>query len=186
MSPPAPAYPTGQFNTVVMKDLASAFGPDPKSHANHLASTTTSTPQIPVRRHHTLIKDAMSPEPAFLREIPPIPEDEFAVYGTVMLSFHHLERFFLTTQVYAHIEYADALEAVYTETTRLAASEEGIIYYCISRDGSNPSIFHFFERYTGKKAFEEHNSQPIIQKLLHQDRYIKDVKAVFVKPITGN
>lgn len=88
--------------------------------------------------------------------------------------------------MYAHPEHADALEAVYTETTRLAAQEEGIVYYCISRDRDDPSIFHFFERYAGRKAFEVHNSQPIIQKLLHQDRYIKDVKAVFVKPITGN
>jgi len=86
-------------------------------------------------------------------------------------------------QVYEFPENADALEAVYAETTRLAASEEGILYYCISRDGQDRNVFHFFERYTGRKAFETHNSQAIIKKLLHEDRYIRDVKAVFVKPI---
>ncbi|KAI0128321.1 hypothetical protein BJ170DRAFT_682118 [Xylariales sp. AK1849] len=100
-------------------------------------------------------------------ELPPIPEDEFCVYGTV----------------YCHAENADALEAVYAETTRLAQSESGIIYYCIARDGDDPTIFHFFERYTGRKAFEEHNQQPIIQKLLKVDKYIERVEAKFAKAI---
>ncbi|KAH8674196.1 hypothetical protein BX600DRAFT_547774 [Xylariales sp. PMI_506] len=105
----------------------------------------------------------------FLTEMPPIPEDEFSVFGTV----------------YAYPEHADALEAVYAETTRLAQQEPGMIYYCLARDSDNPAIFHFFERYTGKKAFDEHNSQPIIQKLLNEDKYIKGVKAKFVKPIAA-
>ncbi|KAI8628589.1 hypothetical protein F5Y19DRAFT_106514 [Xylariaceae sp. FL1651] len=96
-----------------------------------------------------------------------IPDGEFCVYGTV----------------YAYPEYADALEAVYAETTRLAQFEPGIIYYCLARDADDRHIFHFFERYTSKKAFDEHNSQPIIQKLLNEDKYIKDVSAKFVKPI---
>ncbi|KAI3337612.1 hypothetical protein HD806DRAFT_477128 [Xylariaceae sp. AK1471] len=96
-----------------------------------------------------------------------IPEGEFCVYGTV----------------YAYPEKADALEAVYAETTRLAQFEPGIIYYCLSRDSDDPTIFHFFERYTSKKAFDDHNSQPIIKKLLDVDKYIKDVTAVFAKPI---
>ncbi|RYC56019.1 hypothetical protein CHU98_g10187 [Xylaria longipes] len=96
-----------------------------------------------------------------------IPEGEFCIFGTV----------------YAYPEKADALEAVYTETTRLAQSEPGIVYYCLARDNSDPSIFHFFERYRNKKAFDEHNSQPIVQKLLNEDNYIKDVTAKFMKPI---
>lgn len=87
-----------------------------------------------------------------------------------------------TYQVYAHVEHADALEAVYAETTRLAASEPGSIYYCICRDGDDPTVFHFFERYTGRLAFEEHNAQPIIQKLL-KDRLWKSVEAKFVEAI---
>lgn len=86
-------------------------------------------------------------------------------------------------QVYAFPEHADALERVYAETTRLSALEPGIVYYCIARDGDDPTMFHFFERYTGRKAFDEHNSQPIIQKLVNEDKYIKGVKAKFAKPI---
>lgn len=86
-------------------------------------------------------------------------------------------------QVWAYPEKADALEAVYAETTRLAQSEPGIVYYCLARDKKDTSVFHFFERYKSKKAFEEHNSQPIIQKLLNEDKYIKDVTAEFMKPI---
>ncbi|KAI1419820.1 hypothetical protein F5Y12DRAFT_775869 [Xylaria sp. FL1777] len=96
-----------------------------------------------------------------------IPKGEFCVFGTV----------------YAHPEKADALEAVYTETTRLAQSEAGIIHYCLARDTDDPNVFHFFERYKSRAAFEEHNSQPIIQKLLNEDKYIKDVTAKFMKPI---
>ncbi|KAF1354511.1 hypothetical protein EJ07DRAFT_132406 [Lizonia empirigonia] len=96
----------------------------------------------------------------------PVPEGEFCVFG----------------KVYAHDEHADALEAVYAETTRLAASEPGSIYYCICRDGDDATVFHFFERYTGRLAFEEHNAQPIIQKLL-KDRLWKGVEAKFVEAI---
>ncbi|TPX08844.1 uncharacterized protein E0L32_009662 [Thyridium curvatum] len=105
-------------------------------------------------------------EGVYLPELPPIPEDEFCVFGIV----------------WADPQHADALEAVYAETTRLAKDEAGIIYYCLARDEDDPNMFHFFERYTGRKAFQDHNSQPIIRKLL-ADNYIKDVKAKFVKPI---
>lgn len=102
----------------------------------------------------------------FLTELPPIPEDEFCVFGTV----------------HAHPEHADALEAVYAETTRRAEFEPGTIYYCLARDANDRNVFHFFERYAGKKAFDDHNAQPIIQKLM-ADQYIKGVKAKFMKAI---
>ncbi len=86
-------------------------------------------------------------------------------------------------QVYAYPEQADALEAIYTETTRLAQLEAGIVYYCLARDTDDTSVFHFFERYKSRKAFDEHNSQPIIQKLLNEGKHIKDVTAKFMKPI---
>lgn len=109
---------------------------------------------------------ANSNEEGFLTELPPIPDDEFCVFGTV----------------HAYPEHADALEAVYAETTRLAQFEAGAIYYCIARDGEDRNIFHFFERYAGRVAFDEHNAQPIIQKLM-ADKLIRGVKAKVVKAI---
>ena len=54
----------------------------------------------------------------FVVDISNIPEDEdFVVYGTI----------------HAHPGSADALEAVYVETTRLAQDEPGTVYYCICR-----------------------------------------------------
>lgn len=54
----------------------------------------------------------------FVQSISSIPEDEdFVVYGTI----------------HAFPESADALEAVYVETTRLAQDEPGTVYYCICR-----------------------------------------------------
>lgn len=85
-------------------------------------------------------------------------------------------------QVYADPEHADEVEAVYKETTRLAQAEEGVVYYCLARDATDPSIFHFFERYKSKEAFEQHNQQEIIQKFISSG-WMKDVKAVFAKPI---
>ncbi|KAF2216686.1 hypothetical protein CERZMDRAFT_108665 [Cercospora zeae-maydis SCOH1-5] len=102
----------------------------------------------------------------FLAEIAPPPEDEFCVFGTV----------------YAHPEHADALETVYAETTRNSASEPGILYYCLARDDDDRNVFHFFERYTGRKAFDEHNNTPTVRKLL-ADGLIKGVKAKYVKAI---
>ncbi|KAJ9629479.1 hypothetical protein H2203_001853 [Taxawa tesnikishii (nom. ined.)] len=96
-----------------------------------------------------------------------IPVDEFCIFGIV----------------HAYPEHADALEAVYAETTRLAASEPGMIYYCLARDNDDRNVFHFFERYKGRKAFDEHNSQPVIEKLINEDKYIKAVRAKFVKAI---
>lgn len=94
--------------------------------------------------------------PDLLADLPPIPEHEFCVYGTV----------------YAHPEHADTLKAVYAETTRLSQLEPGIIYYCLARDAEGPTALHFFERYNGRDAFEEHSQQPIIQKLV-ASRYIR-------------
>jgi quinol monooxygenase YgiN len=107
-------------------------------------------------------------EPNFLTSIPPLPKTEFCIYGTV----------------HAYPEHADALEAVYAETTRLAQFEPGVIYYCLTRDTQQPHIFYFFEQYTGKQAFEDHNAQPIIQKLM-ADKFIRGVEAKFgtqIKP----
>ncbi|KAK3346952.1 hypothetical protein B0T25DRAFT_584041 [Lasiosphaeria hispida] len=106
-------------------------------------------------------------EPEFLTNLPPVPDDEFCVYGTV----------------YAYPEHADALEVAYAIATHIAKFEPGTVYYCISRDTDNPAVFHFFERYTGRKAFDAHNEQPAVQKLLKEDKYIKDVTAKFAKPI---
>lgn len=54
----------------------------------------------------------------FVLDIQNIPEDQdFVIYGTI----------------HAHPQHADALEAVYAETTRLAESEPGTVYYCICR-----------------------------------------------------
>ncbi|KAJ5304297.1 uncharacterized protein N7443_003957 [Penicillium atrosanguineum] len=102
----------------------------------------------------------------FLKELPEIPEEEFVIFGTV----------------HAKPEHADALEAVYAETTRLAEFEPGTVYYCLARDSDKPNIFHFYERYTGKEAFDAHNAQPIIQKLI-KDQWFIGVKAKFMKAI---
>ncbi|KAF2449992.1 hypothetical protein P171DRAFT_405649 [Karstenula rhodostoma CBS 690.94] len=99
-------------------------------------------------------------------QFPPIPDDEFCVYGTV----------------YAHAKRADDLEKIYAETTRLAQFEKGVVYYCLGRDSKDPSVFYFFERYRGKEAFEGHNRQSVVQKLL-KDKIFKRVTASFVKPI---
>jgi quinol monooxygenase YgiN len=117
----------------------------------------------------TFFKDthSLDPESGFVNAIPTLPEtDDFCVYGTI----------------HAHPEHADALEAVYAETTRLSLSEPGTVYYCICRDGDDPTMFHMFERYRGKQGFDAHNAQPIIQKLVNESGYLKGVKARFAIP----
>ena len=84
--------------------------------------------------------------------------------------------------MYTEPQHADKVEAVYKETTKHAEFEEGTVYYCLGRDSKDPSLFYFFERYKSKEAFQRHNDQDIIQKLVNSG-WMKDVKAVFVKPI---
>ncbi|KAK4552442.1 hypothetical protein LTR86_010285 [Recurvomyces mirabilis] len=97
-----------------------------------------------------------------------IPEGEFLVYGTV----------------YAHPQHADALEAIYAYTNEHAKSEPGTLQYYLVRDADDRNVFHMFEHYASRAAFDEHNSQPIIQKLISEDNYIKGVKAKFFSPCT--
>ena len=90
---------------------------------------------------------------------------------------------FFLLQAYAHPEHADTLEQVYAKITRLAQTEPGIVHYCIARDGDDSNSFHFFERYTGRKAFEEHMSLPIVKKLFEEDKYVRGIKAKLVRAI---
>lgn len=95
-----------------------------------------------------------------------VPSGEFCVYGTVFTDPAH----------------SDDVEAIYKQTTQHAEIEEGTIYYCICRDSKDRSIFHFFERYKNKEAFDKHNEQEIVVKLVNSG-WMKDVKAVFAKAI---
>ena len=141
---------------------------------------------MPIHVHNSWARMTGWNDNEFLTELPPIPEDEFCVYGTVnpatLSCLFRSRPDNVHLQVYAHPEHTDALEAVYAETTRLAGSESGTIYYCLGRDPGDPNVFHFFERYKGKAAFAAHNDQPVIKKLL-ADNLIKGVKARFTKPI---
>ncbi|KAF7308523.1 ABM domain-containing protein [Mycena chlorophos] len=97
---------------------------------------------------------------SFITEFPPTPESPFVLVG----------------QLLAHPEHADALERVYGEMTRQAASEPGILFYYLARDEHDRNRFYFFEQYAGRQAFEEHSKQPIIQKLATEYKYIRGIK----------
>ncbi|KAK4961743.1 hypothetical protein LTR10_002234 [Elasticomyces elasticus] len=81
---------------------------------------------------------------------PPVPETEFVVYGTIT----------------AHPEKADEAAKIIRKVSDVAATEEGILYYCITRDAEVRHKFHVFERYAGRKAFEDHGKQEGLQELL--------------------
>jgi len=88
--------------------------------------------------------------------------------------------------VYAYPGKGDALAQIYAQTSRRALSDEepGTVYYAICRDREDPLIFHFFEQYRDKAAFDTHNDQPIIESIF-KDNLMKDCKAVFGKPLYG-
>ncbi|KAM7183122.1 hypothetical protein V8F33_013793 [Rhypophila sp. PSN 637] len=105
---------------------------------------------------------------SFTAGIPPIPEDEFCVHGII----------------YANPTKSDALEKIYAETTRLAATEPGMLHYSVARDPDNRDAFHFYERYAGRAAFEAHNGQPIIVRLLNdEEKLVRGVRFKFVRAI---
>ncbi|KAI5917960.1 hypothetical protein F4810DRAFT_694339 [Camillea tinctor] len=97
--------------------------------------------------------------------LPPGPDGEFCIYATT----------------YAHPEHADALEAVLAETTLLAQTEPGCLYYSIARDDEDPTVFYVFERYSSRQAFEQHMKHSVLQKL---PTYVRDIKAKFIKPLS--
>lgn len=74
---------------------------------------------------------------------------------------------------------------MYTETTRLALSEPGLVYCTICRDDEDRTIFHFFEGYLSQKAFDAHNEQAVVQEIFAKN-LIKGVKARFAKPIPAS
>ncbi|KAI1637673.1 hypothetical protein F4809DRAFT_640339 [Biscogniauxia mediterranea] len=76
-------------------------------------------------------------------------------------------------QAYAYPEHADTLEAALAETTRLAQSEPGCIHYSIARDDEDSTVFYVFERYSSRRAFEQHMQHPAAQKVLTYSRGIK-------------
>ncbi|KAI0199944.1 hypothetical protein F4808DRAFT_461339 [Astrocystis sublimbata] len=99
-----------------------------------------------------------------------VPEGEFCIYGTV----------------YAYPDKADELEAVCAATTRkaMSAAEPGTLYYVLARDRADPTQFHYLERYAGRQAFIEHNSQPLIQKIINPDnKFFWKIEARFGTPI---
>jgi hypothetical protein len=61
---------------------------------------------------------------------------------------------------------------LYTHTSRRS-------WLTRQQDQDDRTMFHMFERYQGKTAFDAHNQQPIIQKLVHEWKYIRGVKAWF-------
>jgi quinol monooxygenase YgiN len=85
-------------------------------------------------------------------------------------------------KVYTHPEHSDKVEAFYQQSTKLAQSEPGTVMYCLGRDSKDPTIFYFFERYASKEAFKNHVT-PKAQQDFIKSGWMKDVKAVFVKPI---
>ncbi|GAM91580.1 hypothetical protein ANO11243_096320 [Dothideomycetidae sp. 11243] len=106
------------------------------------------------------------PESEYSSEFPPVPEDEFCVFGVV----------------YCKPEFADDLEKMYAQMTKDAESEPGTLYYAIGRDSEDRTKFHFFERYAGRAAFEAHISQPATEKIM-AGKWFQHVKAKFVKAI---
>jgi quinol monooxygenase YgiN len=74
------------------------------------------------------------------------------------LPFHHIPYPPLLTsaQLYAKPSQGDTLEKILRILKGLTTREPGVLDYVISRDNDERDTFHVFERYTGRKAFEEH------------------------------
>ncbi len=97
-----------------------------------------------------------------------IPSGEFTVYG----------------KVYTDPAHSDDVEALYAAMIEHTKQEKGIIYYCLTRDQDERSVFHFFERYENKEAFDRHNETELVQKLMASG-WMKGVSARSGKPIEG-
>ncbi|KAH8691880.1 hypothetical protein BGW36DRAFT_431123 [Talaromyces proteolyticus] len=73
-------------------------------------------------------------------QFPVFPEDEFVLYATLL----------------AIPNGGDKLEHHLRRLVRLTLSEPGTLDYVIARDVENTDIFHVYEKYTGREAFEKH------------------------------
>ena len=122
--------------------------------------TESSKPDLPTIPNPAL--DAILSDTASLA----IPDGEFVVYG----------------KVYTDPAHSDYVEELYAQMTAHAQHEEGIVYYCLARDLEDRNVFHFFERYTGKEAFERHNVTELAKKLLGSG-WMRGVSARFGKAI---
>ncbi|KAJ5465322.1 uncharacterized protein N7458_001008 [Penicillium daleae] len=73
-------------------------------------------------------------------QFPVLPEDEFVLYATLLAVPHG----------------GDEVERHLLGLLKLTLNETGTLEYVISRDDVNPDIFHVFEKYSGREAFEQH------------------------------
>ncbi|KAH8714610.1 hypothetical protein BGZ61DRAFT_587326 [Ilyonectria robusta] len=75
-------------------------------------------------------------------ELPPIPEGEFIIIGTV----------------YAKPEYLEEIKHLMRRSLQLAESEPGVLDLVVSFHPDEPTTFYAYERYTGREAYEKHTA----------------------------
>jgi quinol monooxygenase YgiN len=88
----------------------------------------------------------------------------------------------MNDQITAHPESADEVAVMIRKLTELAATEDGVLYYCITRDAEVAHKFHVFERYAGRQAFEDHVKQDLFQNMIGAG-IIADVSPIILKPL---
>ncbi|KAM7220108.1 hypothetical protein V8F06_004436 [Rhypophila decipiens] len=146
--------------------------------SNRLSPHLTLPPQLSFFTPLTSINPR--PPPSLPPSKPPnnIPTQAPTYSLPLIINIHGVRK------IYANPTKSDALEKIYAETTRLAATEPGMLHYSVARDPDNRDAFHFYERYAGRAAFEAHNGQPIIVRLLNdEEKLVRGVRFKFIRAI---
>lgn len=92
-------------------------------------------------------------------DFPPIPENEFVIYAQVHFLLPLLLRELThipPPQLQSKPNTGDQLEHYLRLLIGLAQREPGTLDYVISRDPEATDLFHVYEKYTGREAFEAH------------------------------
>jgi quinol monooxygenase YgiN len=101
------------------------------------------------------------------------------------LPFHHIPYPPLLTsaQLYAKPSQGDTLEKILRILKGLTTREPGVLDYVVSRDNDERDTFHVFERYTGRKAFEEHIASQEFQDLTNSGTLAEPPRPKMLKPL---
>jgi quinol monooxygenase YgiN len=72
---------------------------------------------------------------------------------------------YLKADIYPDLSKRDEVEAAYAELIRASLSEPGCLLYDLVVSGENPNVWHMFEKWESKSAWDDHMQTEHVAKI---------------------
>lgn len=93
---------------------------------------------------------------------------------------------YLKADIYPDLSKGDEVKAVYVELMRASLAEPGCLLYDLVVNEDNPSVWHMFEKWESREAWNDHmNSKPVAKiQLLEPELVVAPTKLNFFTPVS--